>query len=499
MLSARDAWQATLGQLQLQLNRATFDTWLKGSELLAYEDGEFVVRVRHAYAKDWLDKHLKTLITQTLSDIFERSVRVNFVVHVSNRKVTAPETEAGPLWTHKPTSSDSERVQEPYSEWDPRVSNVRRSKAADRPGIFQTPLNQHYTFDAFVVGPNNRFVLAAAQAVAEAPGTAYNPLCIYGGVGLGKTHLLQAIGHVCQTSDHNVIYVTAEAFTNEMVMSIRAKTMDEFRQKYRTADVLLIDDVQFMAGKTSTEEEFYHTCNVIHEHNGQIVAVSTCHPRQLNKLDERLRSRFQGGLLADISPPDYETRLAILEAKAAAQHARLPQDVAEMLANHATDNIRELEGLLTQVLARAKLTRQPLTPFLANRVLDKNPAAPQTPSTAGTNLDQVLEATASYHQLSLDDLISKRRTKEIVRARHIAIYLAREETKASFPQIGEALGGRNHSTVVHGYQKISDEFAADDTLREDVSAIRQQLGLATHIVPPMHSAVNSIVANSLAN
>jgi chromosomal replication initiator protein len=322
-----------------------------------------------------------------------------------------------------------------------------------------------------VTGPSNQFAAAAAKAVAETPGEMYNPLFIHSSVGLGKTHLLQAIGHKCEDDDLDVIYITAEAFTNELVMAIRARKTEEFRERYRQVDVLLIDDIQFMAGKTSSEEEFYYTFNEICSQGGQVVVASNCAPKAMTSLDERLRSRFLGGLIADIQPPELETRLKILTVKAAYQHTQLPEDVADLLARHVTSDVRDLEGILTQLLARAALSKQPLTLALAQHVLDKNGMIARR----STNLDDVLAATATYHQLSLDDLMGKRRTKEVVRARHIAIYLAREETDASLPQIGEALGGRNHSTVLHGYQKIADEVASDKELRDEVSAIRRQL------------------------
>ena len=485
MLTPRDAWQATLGQLQLQLNRATFDTWLKDAELMAYEDGEYVIRVRHAYAKDWLEKHLRHVIVKMLGDIFGRSVRVSFVVYTPKRHRLQP--QAGTLWETEEqiephagrprevySQNDDEENRPDYSEWDPRVSDVRRSTPADLADAFHTPLNRRYTFRAFVTGPSNEFAYAAAQAVASAPGETYNPLFIYGGVGLGKTHLLQAIGHACEAGRYRVIYVTAEAFTNELVMAIRARTTAEFRERYRSVDVLLMDDIQFMAGKDSTEEEFYHTFNAIINRGGQVVVAGNRLPHAMSGLDERLRTRFEGGLIADIQAPELETRIAILDMKSAAQGTRLPYEVASLLASHITTNVRELEGALTQILARATFSRQPLTVALAQHVLGKSSA----PSRRTTNLDQVLEATATYHQLSLDDLISKRRTKEIVRARHIAIYLAREETDASLPQIGDALGGRDHSTILHGYQKIAEEVEMDDDLRSEVSAIRRQLYLS---------------------
>lgn len=499
MLTPKDAWQATLGQLELQLNRATFDTWLKGSEVLAYEDGEFVIRVRHAYAKDWLEQHLNSQIIEMLGRILGRSVTVNYVVHLPTARFHHP--PAGPLFADLPSEAASKSeglaaAEQPpasppaadpppspwlaFAEWDPRVSEVRRTSELDVPIRSSARFDARYTFDSFVTGPSNHFAFAAAQAVAGTETPAYNPLFIYGGVGLGKTHLLHAIGQVAEGAGKHVIYVTAETFTNEMVAAIRGKTMDEFRSRYRTVDVLLIDDAQFVAGKTSTEEEFYHTFNAVFSRGGKIALASDVHPRSISGLDERLRSRFEGGLLADIQAPEYETRHRIVKAKSAAQDVTLPDDIAELMARHETDNVRELEGLLTQVLARTKLTKEPLTLALAQAVLNKNSARPPQPTRRATSIDQVLQATAKYHQLSMDDLLSKRRTKAVVRARQIAMYLAREETAASFPQIGAALGGRNHSTVLHGYQKIAGEVDLDEDLRREVSDIRRQLNLSVN-------------------
>lgn len=614
MLNARDAWQATLGHLQLQLNRATFDTWLKGTELMAYEDGEFVVRVRNGYAKDWLEKHLNHLVVQTLGSIFGRTVQVRYVVQLPAAPTPA-EAQPGTLWAATDTSAEttteataetaseaeeattgsattaaaeapvtvassqatasaaaqaspstaqpsaqppangalksaslpgdpapatppaartpSGEVDAPapapnsaapaddvtakqqtdapgqqddtdpvasviakaeeiirqasaaapaasvdFSEWDPRFSDVQKSAEASGDARYQNALNRLYTFDTFVTGPSNHFAYAAAKAVAEGTATTYNPLFIYGGSGMGKTHLLQAIGHACEARGKRVVYVTAEAFTNEMVAAIRGRTMDAFRARYREAEVLLLDDAHFLAGKSSTEEEFYHTFNAIFSANGQIVLAGDGHPRTFSGLDDRVRSRFEGGLLADIQAPEYETRLAILKSKAARQGCELPETVAAVLAQHTTGNVRELEGLLTQVVARATLTHQPLTVELADTVIDKHSGHPATPRRRqSTSLEDVLKAAATYYQLSLDDLASKRRTKDVVRARYVAIYLAREETDASLPQIGEALGGRQHSTVLHGYKKIADEVKSDDALRREISAIRRQLQL----------------------
>ncbi|GAB4423600.1 MAG: chromosomal replication initiator protein DnaA [Anaerolineae bacterium] len=497
MLTPQDAWQATLGQLQLQLNRATFETWLKGSELVSWDDGRFVIRVRHAYAKDWLEKHLQWQIVETLGHLCQRDVAVSFVVAppaapshpLPPGSLFEGQPEAQPAPSHESTGAVSPPSQTPlspgtearFSEWDPRFNAIKRSEATLRTTPPVTPatpaasFNRLFTFERFVTGPCNQFAFAAAKAVAEAPGERYNPLVIYGGVGLGKTHLLHAIGHVAQASGKEVRYVTGEEFTNELVTAIKAHTTDALRERYRQVDVLLLDDIQFLAGKSSSEEEFLHTFNALFSLGKQIVVSCNQHPRQLTDLDDRLQSRLSGGLLADLQVPEQETRSAILKAKSGARGMPLPDDVAATLARHTATNVRELEGLVTQVLARSSLTGQPLSVELAEQVISRQSVTP--PARRAPNLSDVLQATARYHQLSLDDLLSKRRTKEVVRARQIAMYLAREETDASLPEIGAALGGRNHSTVLYGYQKIAKNVELDPTLRREVSEIRRQLTL----------------------
>ena len=526
MLSPQDAWRATLGQLQLRLSRAAFDTWLKGAELVSYEDGEFVVKVRHAFAKDWLERRLQQDIVETLSRIFARSVRVSFIVHMPHRHTPPDLSNAGPLFaylaatrteqpapTTQPTAQPlplpsmappakspandntaprlaSEPSQTPrprfsaqdYSEWDPRFNDVRSArspeKSADEAPDESLPLVEGHSFATFVTGPNNDFALAAAKAVASQPGERYNPLVIHSGVGLGKTHLLQAIGHACHEQGLRVLYVTAEAFTNETVAAIRSRKTEALRQRYRHVDVLLVDDLEFMFGKKHTEEEFFHTFNTITGKGGQVVVTLSKHPRELSKLDERLRSRLEGGLVVDLQAPPQSTREAILRAKARAQAVQLPDNVARLLAEKLTGNVRELEGALTQVLARVALTDQPLTVALAAQVLGLQAQAQAAKAAAQPpSIKRVLEATATYYQLSLDDLLSKRRTQKIARARQIAMYLAREETQASLPQIGEALGGRNHSTILYGYKKVAQKLPSDAALQQDVAAIRKQLTL----------------------
>jgi chromosomal replication initiator protein len=344
--------------------------------------------------------------------------------------------------------------------------NGHRDRLLDSP----IQLNPRYTFDTFVVGPSNRLANAAALAVTDKPAMAYNPLFLYGGVGLGKTHLMHAIGHRCVQKGLGVLYVSSEQFTNDLIKAIRTQKTEEFRLKYRNADVLLIDDIQFIAGKESTQEEFFHTFNTLHAANKQIVLTSDRPPKAIPTLEERLRSRFEWGLLADIQPPDLETRIAILQFKAASQPIDISEKMLEMIAERVVSNIRELEGALTTLVAHAKLTPELPTQELLEKSLQDNMAVPKT-----TTVEQVVQAVSSFYHVPAGKITGRGRRKEIVRPRHVAMYLARHETEASLPEIGAALGGRDHTTVMYGTQKIEGLIEQDSTLRREIAAIRKEL------------------------
>ncbi len=482
-MNARDAWQATLGQLELQLNRPTFETWVKGAELLAYEDGSFIVSVRNAYVKSWLERRLYGSIRRTLADLFGRVVEVRFVVYDPLEE----QDNLGPLWQGdgQPGEQplDDMTADEAYDDYADEAFDDRQEAPVYPPEDYddhptrverrrssEGNLNRRYTFDTFVVGSSNQLAHAAAMAAAERPGTAYNPLFIYGDVGLGKTHLLHAIGNACQDDGLSVLYISSEQFTNDLIEAIRAQNTNTFRNRYRRVDVLLVDDIQFIAGKESTQEEFFHTFNALHSANAQIVLASDRRPRSMATLEERLRSRFEWGLIADIQPPDLEMRIAILNEKAEQSGLELTENLAEVIANQIRGNIREMEGALTQILAQSRLTYQPLSEDLVRRVL-KEFRAPRRTQT----VEAVLEAAAEFHNLSVDDLTGPRRTKKIVLARQQAMYLAREATEASLPQIGAALGGRDHTTVMHGYSKMAEAIETDEELRQEIKQIRLRL------------------------
>ncbi|MBG0770966.1 MAG: chromosomal replication initiator protein DnaA, partial [Anaerolineaceae bacterium] len=350
---------------------------------------------------------------------------------------------------------------------EPRVTTV---PALPGSTTQNTNINPRYRFDNFVVGSNNRLAHAACQAVAESPARAYNPLFLYGGVGLGKTHLLHAIGNACQPAGLNVLYVSSEEFTNDLINAIRTHTTPAFREKYRQVDVLLIDDIQFIAGKESTQEEFFHTFNTLHGQNKQLVISSDRSPKALGALEERLRSRFEWGLTADVQAPDVETRLAILRTKTERAGRNVPAEILEFIARQVQSNIRELEGALNRVLAYSDLSGIPLTLEMSqNALIDFLPQ--------GTDLqpDDVLHAVSRTFGVSEERLLGRERTREVALPRQIAMYLMREEGGASLPQIGDFIGGRDHTTVLYACDKVNDLMETDDRLRRQVSQIREQL------------------------
>ncbi len=444
-MNAQQAWQAILGQLQMEMPRAAFDTWVRETRLLAYEDGLITVGVRNAYARDWLENRLLERITQLTTDALETPVNVRFIV-------------AG---------------QESLEETDPARDSSRRDPTA--PSVASVKprnptLNPRYTFENFVVGTNSRLAHAAAQAVAENPARAYNPLFLYGGVGLGKTHLLHAIGNACHGRGLSVLYVSSEEFTNDLINAIRTHTTPTFREKYRSIDVLLIDDIQFIAGKESTQEEFFHTFNTLHGQDKQIIVSSDRPPKSLSTLEERLRSRFEWGLTADIQQPDIETRLAILRHKAETSGRRVPDEILQLIARRVQSNIRELEGALNRIVAFAELSGAPLSLSLADSALvdllpQRRDIAPQ----------RVVELVAREFALTVENLLGRDRSREVALPRQVAMYLLRQEANVSLPQIGEVLGGRDHTTVMYAIEKIADNIERDASLRKRVVNIKQQL------------------------
>jgi len=447
--SAGEIWEAALGELQLQVTKTNYDTWLRETVGLGYQDNQVVVGVPSPFAIEWLERRLHSLIRKTLMGITGHDLEVRFQIHSAE-----PATAAKAKGRGNARSSASA---------GPAASNSR---------INACTFNPKYTFDGFIVGTCNRLAHAAALGVAEKPGRVYNPLFLYGGVGLGKTHLLHAIGHFVSTSKLRALYVSTEQFTNEFIRAIRERKTEDFRQKYRSVDVLLMDDIHFLIGKEQTQEGFFHTFNDLHNGNHQIVITSDRPPRSMPLLEDRLRSRFTWGLIADIQPPDLETRLAILQVKAEEQGVALPGEVLDLIARKAQKSIRELEGSLNRVIAFAKLTKAPLTAELATQALTEfADAGPRRVLDIG----HIIETVAKYFELEFRSLTGKSRDKQATLARHIAVYLIREETGRPFAAIGKELGGRDHSAILRGYEKIAEQVNTNPQLRGDIVEIRELL------------------------
>lgn len=435
--SADEIWVAALGGLELQVTKANYQTWLKDTVGLSCENGQFVVGAPNTFAVEWLEKRLRHLIKKTLANIIGRQVDVRFEVCHDQQSSSPPEVH----------TSNNGRTN--YARFNPK-----------------------YTFPSFIVGSCNRLAHAAAIGVAENPGTVYNPLFVYGGVGLGKTHLLHAIGQSVQQNARQVIYVTAEQFTNDFIASIREKSTEDFRNKYRSADVLLIDDIQFIAGKEQTQEGLFHTFNDLHTASRQIILSSDRPPKALSLLEDRLRSRFEWGLIVDIQPPDFETRIAILQGKAAESRVSISADVLHVIARKVQNNIRELEGALNRVVAYANLTNAAITPEIAANALEEIATGDCRPTITP---ELVINTSAEHFGLEPEALLGKKRDKSVALARQVAMYLMREEMDASWTDIGRALGGRDHSTILHGHQKIATEIEASSVLRREILEIKENL------------------------
>jgi chromosomal replication initiator protein len=447
-MNPEQIWQAAQEELRFQLSKPSYETWLKNASLVGREKNDFKIGVPTKLAKDWLEDRYLAMIKETLSAIVSGDVSVAFEV--------VPGQEAG---SRKSAVAVAEEP--PPEEEEPELAEASQ-------------LNPKFQFQHFVVGNNSRFAHAACRAVAETPAKAYNPLFLYGGVGLGKTHLMHAIGHAVLEKHHRrrVAYVTSEKFMNEMITSIQEGRMNDFRTRYRTVDVLLVDDIQFLAGKDRTQEEFFHTFNSLHELNRQIVISSDRPPKEIPTLEDRLRSRFSWGLIADIQPADFETRVAILKSKVGSAAKLVPEDVLSFIAHKIQKNIRELEGALIRVIAHASLNRSAVNVDMAARLLQD--VIPST-DTRTLSIDTISRAVANFYHISLEEMKGKRRDKHIVFPRQVAMFLIREETASSLPAIGQAFGGRDHTTVLHSYEKINTESREDQRLQSDLRKIREIL------------------------
>ena len=447
---ASNIWDEILSRVQAKVNRHSFYTWFKPTAFVADDGLNVTVRVPNALFKDWITKHYSGVIAEALAEVRRAETQVNFVASGTPEAdaPTAPSVRAN---APKPGELAARGG-------DPGTRNPDAGGPATEdtlPPVMPTSsagLNPRYTFDTFIVGSSNQFAHAACRAVAEAPSRSYNPLFIYGGVGLGKTHLMHAIGHYVLLHDRNLVltYISSERFMNEMINAVRYDRLIDFRERYRSVDVLLVDDVQFLAGKEGTQNEFFHTFNALYDSQKQIVLSSDCPPHEIEQLEERLRSRFEWGLIADIQSPDLETKVAILKKKAEAEAVPLPDSVAIYIAGRIKSNIRELEGSLIRLIAYASLTGRELSVDLAQEVLRNVKDHEEKAIT----IDHIQKFVSDYYQLKLADLKSRNNSKSIAMPRQVAMYLCKNLTHASLPEIGRSFGGKHHSTVIHSIRKV---------------------------------------------
>jgi chromosomal replication initiator protein len=478
-------WNSTLGTMQVQTSRHEFNTWLRRATLQSIENGVATIGAPSAFFKEGLENRYTGPLRDLISNLVGFPVQVRVVI-ASPQMVRA---EKGSSSREYGQDADAQDAHDESPEHQNGASSNNRngngggSYGYDRLGMQQLEftstmrsgmLNARYTFDRFIVGPSNRLANAACMAVAEHPAQAYNPLFLYGGVGLGKTHLLHAIGNYALDRDPeiNVLYVSSEKFTNDMINAIRRQQTEEFRIRYRNIDILLIDDIQFIAGKEGTQEEFFHTFNTLHSAGKQIVISSDRPPKAILTLEERLRSRFEWGLIVDVQTPDLETRTAILRAKAEQMSSYIPEDVIDFLAHRIQSNIRELEGCLNRVAAYAQMYGTAVSVEVATAALTE---LLDTSRRKRITAEAILREVAEFYGVDLRALQGRSRSRNIVVPRQVAMYLLREETDASLMDIGQLLGGRDHTTVIYGCDKIGEEINADSRLRQEVITIRDKL------------------------
>ncbi len=440
-------WQAVLGEIELNLSKANFTTWFKNTFVSSFEDDKVVICVPNTFTKAWLEKKYHREISKALENVSSKKIKEIFY-KVETRK------------------------DGPVGELLKKMKIKKEFTPDESAPINRFGLNGRYTFNTFIVGKGNELAHAACQAVSANPGNAYNPLFIYGGVGLGKTHLLQAIGHEVGKKTNKILYVTCEKFTNDYVQSVKGGQAKDFKDRYRNVDLLLIDDIQFMAGKDGTQEEFFHTFNELHQTNKQIVLTSDRPPKSIPALEKRLLSRFEWGMIADIIQPNIETRIAILEAKCKEKNYSLDLNILDFIANNVQSNIRELEGALNRLIAFHEFNNSQPTMDTTKSILADLMSNIKSKSITCKN---IIEAVSTFFDINMKDIIGKSRKKELVYPRQITMYIMRKELNTSYPTIGGELGGRDHTTAMHAYNKMIKEIDSNEKTKQDVESIKQLL------------------------
>ena len=449
-----ELWQCVLSDIELNISKTSFNTWFKGTSIHSKEGSVVVVSVPSAFAKEWLEGKFYKFILKSLRDVNSEIKDVKFIVTPNKSDLSK-------------TNNLSKRKKEQKKD----NNQLELSGLKDNS---DTNLNPKYTFDTFVVGSSNELAHAAAKSITKNLGTIYNPLFIYGGSGLGKTHLLQSIGNEVLRlhPEKKIKYISAEKFTNELVSALTAGNMNKFKSKYRQIDLLIIEDVQFLSGKEKTQEEFFHTFNSLYEKNKQIIISSDRPPKAIKTLEDRLRSRFEGGMIADVSYPDFETRLAILKSKIIAKKVSIPDDILIYIAENFKNNIRELEGALNKVLMQLDISENSIiTLESAKRILSVESSIPKKV----VNIKQILKTVSEFYDVEEKLLLQRVRRQEVVKPRQVAMFLLRNECKVSFPTIGSKMGGRDHTTVIHACEKISKEMKNNNMLAEEINLIKQRL------------------------
>jgi len=454
-MNLKELWQATLGEIELGISKPNFITWFKNTQIGSKKDGVVIINVPNGFTKEWLENKYYKLVLRALRNISPDIKEIQFIItsQIIDQKIAMKEKRR------------AKEEPKPIFEDQLDFEEFKIDK--------ETHLNPKYSFENFVVGAFNELAQAAGQAVTKHLGSLYNPLFIYGGVGLGKTHLLQAIGNelVKRYPAKKIKYLSSEKYTSELVDAISKKGMESFKPKYRKVDILIIDDIHFIAGKEKTQEEFFHTFNTLHQQNKQIIISSDRPPKAIPTLEDRLRSRFEGGMIADISYPDLETRLAILKAKAKEKNFEMTDEALQYIATHIQRNIRDLEGALNRVMAASQLNNNSPSLEITKKILSQIIAQPKKM----TNLKNILKQVAEFYDVAIDDLTNRSRKKEIVHPRQIAMYLIREELKASYPYIGEKLGGRDHTTVIYAYEKINQEVNQNESFQQEINLIKERI------------------------
>lgn len=455
-MDLEDIWQAALGELEVVLSKANFTTWFKGTALVDIQDSNAIIAVPNIFTKEWFEKRYNQEIIKTLRKITNNQIlKITYQIKTN----TSPQPIINPK---KP----------PVVAGQQDIKDIVKNGSESESTVLK--LRPEYTFDSFIVGSTNRLAYAASMAVSQTPGKVHNPLVIYGGVGLGKTHLIHAIGNALKKNNSSLklLYTSCEDFANDFVQSIQSKKTDAFKKKYRSIDIFLVDDIQFLSRKEGTQEEFFHTFNALHQNDRQIVMTADRIPTAIPDLEDRLSSRFAMGMVADILPPDFETRLAILKEKSQQLKQDINQEILSLIAESFINNIRELEGALNRVIACGQMEDQPLTIELARQALKD-----QLKSKSAHNLspNKLLDLVAAHYGITIDDISGKRRKKEYVRPRHMVMYLLRSEFNLSYPIIGDILSGKDHTTIMHGVNVIERELGKNDQLRDDLSVLRTQL------------------------